>query len=112
MFDTTPVEVEIVFDETNPNWNRPEYNLFFLRASQNYLNDLLANRGHLFLNDVLDVLSIRRTAQGAIGGWLSGVNGGFVDLGLTELINSLGETQEATELRLKVSIIPSMYDHI
>ena len=45
------------FDEYNPNWEKDsEYNLMFLRAQQNYANDLLVKRGYLFLNDVYKML--------------------------------------------------------
>lgn len=109
MFDTTPVQVEVIFDKDNMNWSQqPEYNLLFLRMQQNYANDVLTRRGHVFLNDVYDLLGIRRTPDGAIGGWLFGVNGGFIDFGLTEILQEM--SQESITLRF--SIIPSMYAHI
>jgi hypothetical protein len=68
-----PVDEKVVFDETSAYWNpTPEYNAFFLRAQQNYLNDKLSTQGHLFLNEVLDVLGLKRTSDGAITGWMPG----------------------------------------
>lgn len=72
------------FDSTNPNWNStPEYNLFFLRAQQNYANDRLNQRGFVLLNDVYDALGIDRTKEGMIVGWrLDGKGDGYVDFGI------------------------------
>ena len=45
------------FDEASPYWQKdPEYNLVFLKAQQQYANDLLRAKGRLFLNDVYDML--------------------------------------------------------
>lgn len=56
----------------------------FLQAQQNYANDLLHAQGHLFLNEVLDMLGLERTPEGQIVGWmLKGDGDGFVDFGMT-----------------------------
>lgn len=72
------------FDEVSKNWNpQPEYNLVFLRCQQQYANDLLKARGHIFLNEVYDMLGIERSKAGAVVGWLLDGNGdSFVDFGL------------------------------
>lgn len=72
------------FDEFSNNWQRnPEYNFFFLRAQQNWANDLLRSRGHVFLNEVYDMLDIPRTKAGAVVGWVIGLDGdNYVDFGL------------------------------
>jgi hypothetical protein len=72
------------FDEGNQNWSKEwGYNRLFLKAQQNYANDLLKTRGHLFLNDVYDILGFERTTPGALVGWVLG-NGGndYVDFGI------------------------------
>ena len=73
-----------LFHEGNPNWNRtPEYNLVFLRAQNNYVNDLLQTRGFVLLNDVYDALGFDRTKAGMVVGWLRNGDGdGFVDFGI------------------------------
>lgn len=59
------------FDEASPAWEKdPEYNLMFLRAQQQYANDLLRARGHLFLNEVYDMLGIPRSKAGQVVGWV------------------------------------------
>ena len=59
------------FDETCDGYeNDTEYNMMFLRAQQQYANDLLCSRGHLFLNEVYDSLGMARTKAGQILGWI------------------------------------------
>lgn len=71
------------FDEASTQWSKtPEYNLTFLRVQQNHANDLLHSRGHVFLNEVYDMLGIPRTQAGAIVGWVRGEGDDFVDFGI------------------------------
>lgn len=72
------------FDENSTQWQKdPEYNLMFLRAQENYANNLLTARGHLFLNEVYDMLGLPRTQAGALVGWVKDSNhDGYVDFGL------------------------------
>jgi hypothetical protein len=59
------------FDSNSSSWNKePEYNLVFLQCQQNYANDLLQSRGHVFLNEVYDMLGIPRSKAGAVVGWI------------------------------------------
>lgn len=59
------------FDAASPHWDKdPEYNLMFLKAEQNYANDLLRANGHLFLNDVYKRLGIPTTKAGQVVGWI------------------------------------------
>lgn len=76
-----------IFDENNPNWSKdPEYNRVFLVSQQQFANDLLHARGHVFLNDVYDALGIPRTSAGAVVGWVLSKDGdNFVDFGLYNL---------------------------
>jgi hypothetical protein len=74
------------FDSHNANWNpEPEYNWVFLRCQQNWANDMLKARGHLFLNEVYDALGMEHTTAGSVVGWYySATDGGdnYVDFGL------------------------------
>lgn len=73
------------FDSASQYWCKSaEYNLLFLRERQEYANNILHQRGHLFLNEVYDMLGIPRTEEGQVEGWRDdGV--GFVDFGIYEL---------------------------
>lgn len=78
-----------VFDETNSNWNpQPSYNQMFLQCQQNYANDLLRARGHLFLNEVYDMLGMPRSKAGAIVGWVTGKGDSFVSFGFGDTIET------------------------
>lgn len=72
------------FDETSASWSRePEYNLMFLNCQQNYMNDRLRARGHVFLNEVYDALGIPRSKAGAVVGWVLGKDGdNYIDFGI------------------------------
>lgn len=55
---------------SSDNWNRaPELNLLFLKSQQNWANDRLRARGHLFLNEVYEALGLSHTEAGAVVGW-------------------------------------------
>jgi hypothetical protein len=41
-----------------------------LAAAQAYANDQLRTRGHLFLNELLDLLELPRVRQGQTAGWV------------------------------------------
>lgn len=78
------------FDEASPSWEKdPEYNLMFLKARQQYANDLLVARGHLFLNEVYDMLGFKRSKAGQVVGWIydpENPNGdNYVDFGIYNL---------------------------
>lgn len=64
------------FDESSTSWRRdPELNLFFLHSHQKYANDQLHSRGHVFLNEVYDMLGLERTQAGSVVGWIKSDDG-------------------------------------
>lgn len=59
------------FDDGCKGWEKDaESNLLFLRAQQQYANDLLVSRGYLFLNEVYNMLGIQITKAGQVVGWV------------------------------------------
>ena len=75
------------FDEASRNWEKnSEYNLMFLHAAQEYMNQRLKAYGHLFLNEVYDYLDIPRTKAGNVVGWVyddkNQIGDNYVDFGI------------------------------
>lgn len=75
-----------VFDEYSPAWQKDaELNRIFLQCQQNYANHRLNAYGHVFLNEVYDMLGLERSSAGAVVGWVRDGNGdGHIDFGLFE----------------------------
>jgi len=70
------------FDETCSSWEpNPLHNQLFVQCQQNYANDLLRARGHVFLNEVYDMLGLSRTPAGAIVGWVKS-DDNYIDFGV------------------------------
>jgi hypothetical protein len=72
------------FDESSTSWQKqPEYNQLFIQCQQNYANNLLNARGHVFLNEVYDMLGLARSREGSVVGWvLNGKGDGYIDFGV------------------------------
>lgn len=73
----TTIEIEtidqhhLLFDASNLNWTpQPEYNLAFIRSTVQYLQQRLAAREFLFVNEVLDAFGFDWTPDGQVSGWL------------------------------------------
>jgi hypothetical protein len=79
-----------MFDEGSKHWEKdPEINRLFVQCQQNYANNLLKARGHLFLNEVYDMLDVERTKAGSVVGWVISKDGdNFVDFGMYEAYNA------------------------
>lgn len=63
---------ELYSSDTNHNFQvgSIEANIMTLRQRENYLNDRLRMRGHLYLNEVLEELGFDHTEEGSVVGWL------------------------------------------
>lgn len=106
-----------LFDEFNRNWEKnPEYNLMFLKLQQQYANDRLQARGHIFLNEVLESIGIEHTKAGAVTGWVKGNKDDFVDFGIfnegyeERIVDFLAGREKAVWLDFNVDGI--IYDKI
>lgn len=82
----------IIFDDGNTGWDPdPELTKYFLIQQQNWANDRLKNKGHLFLNEVYDMLGAKRTKAGAQVGWVydekNPVGDNYVDFGIFDIYN-------------------------
>lgn len=59
--------------ETTYEWSpQPDYNLHYLRAQQQYANDVLNSRGYIFLNEVYKALGLEEIPAGQAVGWKKG----------------------------------------
>lgn len=103
-----------VFDRGSLFWkNNVEMNLLFLRTQQSYANDLLRIRGHLFLNEVYDMLDIPHTREGAVVGWiLEKGKPNFVDFGIYTLENSRFINGTETDVWLDFNVDGLIFDKI
>lgn len=75
------------FNEECTGWDKnPDYSLAFLRLQEDFATKQLRATGHLYLNEVYDMLGIPRTREGQYIGWLYKKNNpdgeNFVDFGL------------------------------
>lgn len=74
-----------VYDDGCIGWEKDsEFNLMMLRHMQAQANDVLDAEGHLFLNDVYEMLGFPKTAAGQVVGWVKdGPNSdGYIDFGI------------------------------
>ena len=75
------------FDETASGWQRDaEANKFFLLRQQDWANEKLKAKGHMFLNEVLDMVGIPRCRAGQTVGWIydekNPIGDNFIDFGI------------------------------
>jgi len=80
----SPYEFDFNMKTAPGNWEaNTDYNFTFLRMVESWANDRLNAVGHVFLNEVLDGLGLKRTREGAVVGWLKGSGGDdYVDFGV------------------------------
>lgn len=77
------------FDSRSREWEKdPEYNKVYLIQLQNYFNQQLKSRKHVFLNEILRALDIPETREGQVCGWIYYPNNSevdnFIDFGILE----------------------------
>ena len=88
-FKWEPTEFMAWYNEECTAWSKdPQYNKMYLVYQQNYFNDVLRTRGHLYLNEVYDALGIPRTKAGQMIGWFFEDKNSYVDFGLNDPRNA------------------------
>ncbi len=103
----------IYFDSKSRNYdNNPDYNRMFLRAQQNYANDKLQTRGHLFLNEVLDDLDLPRTKAGQIVGWTKDGPDGYVNFHIVEVEREMEDGRYEPAILLDFNVEGNIWDKI
>lgn len=102
------------FDEYSPNWQKnAELNRLFVQCQQNYANNVLHARGHLFLNEVYDWLGVERSQAGAVVGWVIGHGGDeFVDFGMFEVHTRDFVNGQERSILLDFNVDGVIYDKI
>lgn len=102
------------FDEASPNWVKdPELNRLFVQCQQNYLNDRLQVKGHVFLNEAYDLLGIDRSRAGAVVGWVVGPDGdNYIDFGIYEAHNAAFVNGWERSILLDFNVDGVIYDKI
>lgn len=80
----------VFFDEASRHWEKdPELNRIYIQCQETFANHLLRARGHVFLNEVYDMLDVPRTKAGAVVGWVIGDEGdNYVSFGMFDGHNS------------------------
>lgn len=85
-----PSDYARFFDEYCEGWTKnPELNLTFLKLQQSHANRMLQERGYLYLNEVYEMLGIKKTGAGQVVGWIYDENDAtgdnYVDFGIYDL---------------------------
>lgn len=105
----------VIFDNSNHNWSADEdLAMLHLKCQQQYANDILQTRGHIFLNEVYKMLGFPHTPAGAVTGWVKGNGDDFIDFniydGMFEGEDSNGRT--VTKWALDFNVDGVMWDKI
>ena len=104
-----------LFAEHNKHWKKSaEHNFNFILGQQNYANHLLKSRGHIFLQEVYDMLGFERTPAAQVVGWiyLSDTGDDYVDFGLFEARNKSFVNQVERSIWLDFNVDGIIYDKI
>lgn len=101
----------VYFDNKSRNYEtNQDYNYMFLRAQQQFANDKLQTRGHLFLNEVLDDLDLPRTSAGQIVGWTKDGPDGYVNFRIVEVDRETEDGRHEPSLLLDFNVEGNIWD--
>lgn len=86
-----PSDYSFFFDDGCIGWEKDaEHNRAYVLHMQNYFNEILQSRGHVFLNEVYDAFGIPRTRAGQAVGWVYNKDGktagdNYIDFGVFDM---------------------------
>lgn len=101
----------VYFDNKSRNYEtNQDYNYMFLKAQQQFANDKLQTRGHLFLNEVLDDLDLPRTSAGQIVGWTKDGPDGYVNFRIVEVDRETEDGRHEPALLLDFNVEGNIWD--
>lgn len=101
----------VYFDTKSRNFETNfDYNRMFLKAQQQFANDKLQTRGHLFLNEVLDDLDLPRTSAGQIVGWTKDGPDGYVNFRILEVERETEDGRHEPALLLDFNVEGNIWE--
>lgn len=101
----------VYFDSKSRNYETNfDYNRMFLKAQQQFANDKLQTRGHLFLNEVLDDLDLPRTSAGQIVGWTKDGPDGYVNFRILEVERETEDGRHEPALLLDFNVEGNIWE--
>lgn len=110
-----PSQYSVTIGRDNYNWER-DYTksdmLHWLLIQQNFANDLLHSRGHVFLNEIHDALGMKRTTAGQVVGWIRTSPEDRIDFNIQDLhtITNSVEDYENETFILDFNVDGIVYD--
>lgn len=105
----------VIFDSSNNNWSADEdLSILHLKCQQQYANDILQTRGHIFLNEVYKMLGFPHTPAGAVTGWVKGHGDDFIDFNIYDGMfeGEGGNGRTVTKWALDFNVDGVMWDKI
>lgn len=114
--DDVPDDLYVyTFDQQNPQWRGEGdvYNYYFLKSQQNYHNQILHARGHVFLNEVLSALGFKHSKAGSIVGWIANGDGdNYIDFGIFDALSAPKDFIDSQAIRLEFNVDGVIFDKI
>jgi len=103
-----------IFDEYNVNWEKnAEINKLFVTCQQSHANNTLQVRGHIFLNEVYELLGFDHSQAGAVVGWVLNDEGdNFVDFGMYDVGSSNFVNGDERSILLDFNVDGVIFDKI
>lgn len=83
------------FDKSSPMWEEDaRFNEHFLKSAELYFNDVLKNRGYVFLRDIYEKIGIPIDSKSIVVGWFYDLEKAFVDNYVSIEIEQIGDSPD------------------